>query len=62
MNTNKVKDQLRRMERMITFLDIGRSFDETEVIDLLNKVHSVLSMANEGIEYWFEHQEKAKNG
>lgn len=56
---DKVKDQIRILERMLANMEI-RSFDEKETADLLRILTDLLKMMNDGVYEWFVEQEKKK--
>ena len=60
---DKVKDQIKVLETMLTNMEVRRNLDEEKKEELLAILTSLLGLINEGVYEWFSEAEKetAKN-
>lgn len=60
---DKVKDQIKVLETMLTNMEVRRNLDEEKKEELLSIIATLLGLINEGVYEWFGDAEKetAKN-
>ena len=55
---DKVKDQIKVLETMLTNMEVRRNLDEEKKEKLLAILTSLLGLINEGVYEWFSEAEK----
>lgn len=55
---DKVKDQIKVLETMLTNMEVRRNLDEEKKEELLSIIATLLGLINEGVYEWFGDAEK----